>query len=284
MAERVARRAEVLSLVTTALTTDTAVSREARLRPLGVPAAALRALPQALDDTPEVVVRAGEHRLVACPVRVAGWAPDYRPPPRLGEHGGAVARSTAPHGRPLRNPASADAPRGGKVNHCPTGNGWEFREKGPCVDDGERQVWELAVELGLPDSTGASSFGGAGIPPIALALEESVHRVRGRNRIPCFTAFGAIAEIAEFAERAWRDTYRHESVPVACRLAVYVTDEELDELAEVVVADLGLTEGGYSVVTGRKVTIRLRPISLQDPDNRFYRSLVEQYMEQGRTA
>lgn len=91
MAERVAHRDEVLALVTTALGTDTATSWEARLRPLGVPAAAVRTLPRALDATPEMVVHAGAHRLVASPIRVSGWTPDYRPPPRLGEHGGAAA-------------------------------------------------------------------------------------------------------------------------------------------------------------------------------------------------
>lgn len=91
MAERAAHRDEVLALVSTALATDTADSWESRLRPLGIPAAAVRTLPQALDATPDVVVRAGDHRLVASPIRVSGWTPDYRPPPRLGEHGGSAA-------------------------------------------------------------------------------------------------------------------------------------------------------------------------------------------------
>ena len=42
MAERAARRDEVLGLVTAALATDTAAGWEARLRPLGIPAAAVR--------------------------------------------------------------------------------------------------------------------------------------------------------------------------------------------------------------------------------------------------
>lgn len=91
MAERTSHREEVLELVTAALARDTAASWEARLRPLGVPAAAVRTLPQALEATPDMVVRAGRHRLVASPIRVSGWTPDYRPPPRLGEHGGAAA-------------------------------------------------------------------------------------------------------------------------------------------------------------------------------------------------
>jgi len=93
MAERVTRRAEVLATVTAALATDTAQGWEARLRPLGVPAAAVRTLPEALADAPDAIVtvqREGEvggcYRLVGSPVRVAGYQPEYRPPPRLGEH------------------------------------------------------------------------------------------------------------------------------------------------------------------------------------------------------
>jgi crotonobetainyl-CoA:carnitine CoA-transferase CaiB-like acyl-CoA transferase len=84
MAERVARRDEVLAVVTTAISADTAASWEARLRPLGVPAAAVRTLPEALQATPEIVVNAGDFRLVGNPIRVDGYQPDYRPPPTLG--------------------------------------------------------------------------------------------------------------------------------------------------------------------------------------------------------
>lgn len=93
MAERAECREEVLTAVTDALAGDTASAWEARLRPLGVPAAAVRTLPQALAATPEAVVTAGDFRLVRSPVRVAGYEPDYGPPPRLGEHdaSGAVA-------------------------------------------------------------------------------------------------------------------------------------------------------------------------------------------------
>jgi CoA:oxalate CoA-transferase len=86
MADRADRREEVLAAVTEALATDTARSWESRLRPLGVPAAAVRSLPEALADTPEMVVTAGDFRLVASPVRISGYQPDYRPPPGLGEH------------------------------------------------------------------------------------------------------------------------------------------------------------------------------------------------------
>ena len=88
MAERAARRSAVLAAVADVLATDTALGWEARLRPLGVPAAAVRTLPEALAANPDVVVTAGEFRLIGSPVRVAGYTPDYGTPPRLGEHGG----------------------------------------------------------------------------------------------------------------------------------------------------------------------------------------------------
>ena len=83
MAERVSRRDEVLAVVTAALRADTAASWEARLRPLGVPAAAVRTLPEALQATPQIVVNAGDFRLVGNPIRVDGYQPDYRPAPGL---------------------------------------------------------------------------------------------------------------------------------------------------------------------------------------------------------
>ncbi|BBZ21806.1 CaiB/BaiF CoA transferase family protein [Mycolicibacter hiberniae] len=85
MAQRVARRDEVLAVVTTALAADTAAGWEARLRPLGIPAAAVRTLPEALKEHPEMIVRAGDFRLVGSPIRVAGYEPSYRPPPELGD-------------------------------------------------------------------------------------------------------------------------------------------------------------------------------------------------------
>jgi crotonobetainyl-CoA:carnitine CoA-transferase CaiB-like acyl-CoA transferase len=87
MAERSARREELLAVVSQALATDTALGWESRLRPLGVPAAAVRTLPEALATAPDLLVTAGAFRLVGCPIRVAGYEPDYGPPPRLGEHG-----------------------------------------------------------------------------------------------------------------------------------------------------------------------------------------------------
>jgi len=88
MAERTSHRAEVVTLVTKALAADTAASWETRLRRLGVPASAVRTLPEALDAVPDAIVTAGRYRLVGSPVRVTGYRPEYRPPPRLGEHGG----------------------------------------------------------------------------------------------------------------------------------------------------------------------------------------------------
>jgi crotonobetainyl-CoA:carnitine CoA-transferase CaiB-like acyl-CoA transferase len=87
MAERAARRDQVLKVVTAALATDTALGWESRLRPLGIPAAAVRTLPEALEATPEALVTAGEFRLVGSPIRVAGYEPQFRPPPTLDEHG-----------------------------------------------------------------------------------------------------------------------------------------------------------------------------------------------------
>ncbi|BDU00730.1 hypothetical protein [Nocardia sputorum] len=148
------------------------------------------------------------------------------------------------------------------------------------MDDDEHEVWEFAVGLGLPDATRPGALHGEGIHPVALALEESTHRIRGVNRIPCFTSFGPVTAVDEFAQRAWGDAYDPARVPVECRLAVYVTDEELDELVPAVVADLGIDEDGYSTVVGRTVTVGLRAISLESPENSFYQHLVDQYRDQ----
>ncbi|WP_459547354.1 hypothetical protein [Nocardia sp. X0981] len=145
------------------------------------------------------------------------------------------------------------------------------------MDDDERGVWELSVELGPPETAGPGAFDGEGIHPVALLLEESAQRIRGTNRIPCFTAFGGVTALDEFAQRAWGEAYNQEDVPVECRLAVYATDEELDDLTKAIVEDLGLSRDGYSSAAGRKVIVSLRPISLEDPANSFYHHLVDQY-------
>ncbi|AFM18435.1 putative acyl-CoA transferase/carnitine dehydratase [Mycolicibacterium chubuense NBB4] len=89
MAERAARRDEVLAVVGAALATDTAANWETRLRPLGIPVSAVRTLPEALAATPEALITAGGFRLVGSPIRIAGYEPGYRPPPRLDEHADA---------------------------------------------------------------------------------------------------------------------------------------------------------------------------------------------------
>ncbi|NDZ96086.1 CoA transferase [Streptomyces sp. SID6673] len=85
MAERAANRDAVIDLVTTALAADSAVNWQERLRKWGVPAAAVRTLPEALDDTPEAVVAVGPRSAVGCPIHVDGYEPDYTPAPTLGE-------------------------------------------------------------------------------------------------------------------------------------------------------------------------------------------------------
>ena len=65
----------------------TSEAGQQRLRPLGVPAAAVRTLGEALSATPEMIVTAGDYRLVASPIRVTGYNPTYGPPPQLGQHG-----------------------------------------------------------------------------------------------------------------------------------------------------------------------------------------------------
>lgn len=87
MAERVARRDEVLAAVTAALAGDTAAGWERRLKPLGIPAAAVRELPEALEAPGAPVVTAGGRRLIGCPIRIAGYTPVYGPAPELGAHG-----------------------------------------------------------------------------------------------------------------------------------------------------------------------------------------------------
>jgi CoA:oxalate CoA-transferase len=89
MAERAARRDDVLALVSAALATDTAANWQQRLRPLGIPVSAVRTLPEALAAIPEVLVTAGEFRLVGSPIRIAGYEPDYRAAPLLDEHAAA---------------------------------------------------------------------------------------------------------------------------------------------------------------------------------------------------
>jgi hypothetical protein len=54
----------------------------------------VRSLPDALEATPEVVVTAGEFRLVGSPIHVSGYEPEYRPAPRLDEHADVRSATT----------------------------------------------------------------------------------------------------------------------------------------------------------------------------------------------
>ena len=94
MAQRSRRRPEVLAIVATALATDTAERWEARLRASGVPAVAVKTLPDALASA-EGLITAGGFRLVGSAIRVDGYEPAYAPAPALGEHGDFVG--TADH-------------------------------------------------------------------------------------------------------------------------------------------------------------------------------------------
>jgi CoA:oxalate CoA-transferase len=88
MAERTERRDEVLAIVAKALAADTAAHWETRLRALGVPARSVLNLPEALAEARHLVAAAGGYRLVGNPIKIAGYEPEYRKPPALGEHGG----------------------------------------------------------------------------------------------------------------------------------------------------------------------------------------------------
>jgi CoA:oxalate CoA-transferase len=88
MAERTASREEVLAIVTKALATDTAAHWETRLRTLGVPARSVLNLPEALSEARHLIAAAGGYRLVGNAIKIAGYEPEYRRPPALGEHGG----------------------------------------------------------------------------------------------------------------------------------------------------------------------------------------------------
>lgn len=95
MAQRSARRPEVLAVVAKALATDTAEGWEARLRAVGVPAVAVRTLPDALARADASLITAGGFRLVGGAMRVDGYQPAYSAAPALGEHGDFTAAADA---------------------------------------------------------------------------------------------------------------------------------------------------------------------------------------------
>jgi crotonobetainyl-CoA:carnitine CoA-transferase CaiB-like acyl-CoA transferase len=90
MAERSARRDEVLSVVAKALATDTAENWETRLRSAGVPTGVVLSLPEALAGADGQLITAGGFTLVGNAVRVDGYEPAYGAAPGLGEHGDLV--------------------------------------------------------------------------------------------------------------------------------------------------------------------------------------------------
>ncbi|MDY6996245.1 MAG: CoA transferase [Actinomycetota bacterium] len=93
MAERAEHRDAVLAVVGAALATDSAAGWEARLKPLGIPVSAVYTLPEALAATPEVVVTAGRFQLVGSPIKISGYAPDYRPAPRFDQDAAIIGRT-----------------------------------------------------------------------------------------------------------------------------------------------------------------------------------------------
>jgi CoA:oxalate CoA-transferase len=95
MAERSARREEVLAVVAKALATDSAEGWEARLRALGVPARAVLNLPAALEEAADSLCTAGGFRLAGNAIRVEGHEPAYGAAPALGEHGDLVDSAPA---------------------------------------------------------------------------------------------------------------------------------------------------------------------------------------------
>ncbi|MBF6330946.1 hypothetical protein [Nocardia transvalensis] len=145
------------------------------------------------------------------------------------------------------------------------------------MEDDKRGAWQIAVGLGWPDPSGPGSLDNDEIHPIALLLEESAHRVRGVNRIPCYTGFGPVGEILDFAVRLCGNAYDPAAVPVECTLTVYATQDELDELLQAVVEDLGVSKDGYSVAAGRKVTLGLRDVSPGSQEDALYQHLVDRY-------
>jgi CoA:oxalate CoA-transferase len=94
MAARFEHRVELLESLCAVLKEESAVEWEKRLRPHGIPAAAVVTLDDVLDGDflreREMVVSvdggAGQLRLLGSPIRFDGARAEYRPPPRLHEH------------------------------------------------------------------------------------------------------------------------------------------------------------------------------------------------------
>jgi CoA:oxalate CoA-transferase len=88
MAARAANREAVIKVVSEVLAAETTAHWVARLSAVGVVVSGIDSLDAALDsaDADMIATVADGIRSVANPLRIAGYEPDYRPPPRLGEH------------------------------------------------------------------------------------------------------------------------------------------------------------------------------------------------------
>ena len=94
MHARFDHRAELLDALAARLHEATAAEWEERLRPLGIPAGAVRELGDALDGdlvrsrgmVVTIETAAGPLRVIGSPIRFDGAQPEYHAPPRLHEH------------------------------------------------------------------------------------------------------------------------------------------------------------------------------------------------------
>ena len=94
MHARFAHRAELLEALAARLEEAPAAEWEERLRPLGIPAGAVRELGDALDGelvrsrgmVVTIETAEGPLRVMGSPIRFDGARPEYRAPPRLHEH------------------------------------------------------------------------------------------------------------------------------------------------------------------------------------------------------
>jgi hypothetical protein len=184
MAERSARREEVLSVVTEALATDTAEGWEVRLRAIGVPAVAVRSLPDALASVEGQLITAGGFRLVGNPIRVDGHEPAYGAAPALGEHGDlcgtpgtADPAATGTEDPDMEDPDTGDrgksgGPRGeASASEHGTPSGPADPDRTDSADQGmtataDPDTADPGTAGGLPGGSGASgrgdSYGPAG--------------------------------------------------------------------------------------------------------------------------
>ena len=104
MHARFAHRAELLAALGERLKQASAVEWEERLRPLGIPAGAVREIGDALDGelvrsrgmVVSLETEAGPLRVVGSAIRFDDVRPEYRTPPRLHEHTLDVLGSCAP--------------------------------------------------------------------------------------------------------------------------------------------------------------------------------------------